>query len=82
MKRLIQAGLELQFYPAAFAEMAAENIRTGVVGILSVYLACLHTNGDKGSIQRILQGKKAKEKERQSPRRIATASVNASLYFE
>jgi hypothetical protein len=42
MKRLIQAGLELQFYPAAFAEMAADNIRTGVVGILSVQLACLH----------------------------------------
>ena len=26
MKRLIQGGLELQFYPAQFADMAAENV--------------------------------------------------------
>lgn len=53
MKRLIQAGLELQFYPAAFAEMAAENIRTGVVGSLSVQLAWLQTNGNKCSVQQV-----------------------------
>lgn len=41
MNRLIQAGLELQFYPAQFAELAAESVSCEAAWFSTVTVTCM-----------------------------------------